>query len=186
MSKPRVIEKVKDVVLVVLFLSTILLLYFFWSDMSFDEISLPSYEGATLETPALQDIMRPSQISVNFGGENYTIVSSGNKDVWYNDKSDQESILGELNRFGQTENILLEEITPEKYEESMTYPSIWAEFDYHIPFVEFCKKYNINAPQSYNGIAYLTGLGYSEASSQSLLVYDGLNEKFYRLATDKD
>ena len=52
MSKPRVIEKAKNIILVVLFLSTVLLLYFFWGNISFDQLKLPATQ-AEAEIPGI-------------------------------------------------------------------------------------------------------------------------------------
>ena len=111
MSKPKTIEKAKSIILVVLFLSTILLLCFFWENVSFNKIGFPE-EAVQLEITLSKEVTQPSRIIVNFGAENYTVVPLSNTDVWDNDTTDKDSIVKdsivkEFKRFGQTENILV-------------------------------------------------------------------------------
>lgn len=185
MSKPSNIEKLKNIAIVVLFLSTILLLSFFWGDISLDRQNiLPS--APEVEVPLAQEVLQPYRIILNFGAENYTIISRNTDEIWYNKDFSKSSIVGEIHHFGGTENLLLKEITGEQYKEAMSYRSIRAEFSYYITFSEFCRKYEINAPQSYNGIETISEVGYSEQSADSLLLYDGKNHKYYALIADAD
>lgn len=184
MSKPnQVIEQMKNAILVVLFLSTVLLLYFFWGNVSFDKISLPE-DRIALEIPSAQEVIKPYDIIVNFGAENYTIIPLSNRDIWNSNKSGINSIIKEFHKFGQTENIKFEEITTQQYEEAMKFQSLQAKFAYHMPFSEFCRIYDINLPQSANMIAYLSTVGYSSVSPDSLFIYNGRDHKYYRLVAD--
>lgn len=185
MSKPKTIEKFKNILLVVLFLSTILLLYFFWGNVSFDKIGIPE-EVIGLEIPLSKEVIQPSKIMVSFGAGNYTVVPLGNTDVWDNDTPEKDSIVEEFNRFGQTENILVKEITNSQYSEIMKFRSIQAEFSYYIPFTDFCEKYQIRKQQSYDVIENISSIGYSEGSSESIFIYDGKNKKYYWLVADSD
>ena len=185
MSKPMNIEQLKNIAIVVLFLSTILLLSFFWGDISFDrDKMLPSTPEA--EVPLVQEVLQPYRIILNFGVENSTIIPSDTGEIWYNKDFEKSSIVREIHNFGQAENLLLREITGEQYKEAMSYRSIRAEFNYYITFSEFCRKYEINTPQSYNGIETISEIGYSEQSADSLLLYDGKNNKYYILIADAD
>jgi len=181
MSKPRTIEKVKDFSLVVLFLSTVLLLYFFWGNISLDGFRTPSQQ-ITGEIPDMVDLIEPEQIIVNFGMDNYTVVTPG--DIWYN-LTEESSFVEELGRFGPAENILVEEIPYDKYQKVMSYKSIWAEFNYEIPLADFCSVYNMKKPQSYDVIDSVSAIGYSTADDgKSLYISDSKNQKYYRLVAD--
>lgn len=181
MSKPRVIEKVKNLSLVVLFTSTVLLLYFFWGNISFDWLKSPSVQVVG-EVPDTVNLLMPERITVNFGADNYTVLPPG--EIWYN-QSDKNSFVKELNRFGPAENILVEEITYDKYQKVMKLESIWAEFNYDIPISDFCSKFNMTKPQSYDAIETITAIGYSTADlGNSLFIYDGKNQKYYRLVAE--
>lgn len=187
MSKPNVIEKAKNLILVVLFLSTVLLLYFFWGNISFDNLKIPTAQEAEAP-PDMGSFLKPEQITVNFGTDTYTVLPPG--DIWYNDpKNDQDSFAEELGRFGPAENVLVEEITYENYRKVMQFASIWARFNYDIPITDFCKNFNMSKPQSYDVIETVTEIGYSTAErGDSLYILDGKNQKTYRLvaSTGKD
>lgn len=190
MSKPIVIEKVKNFFLVVLFLSTVLLLYFFWGNISFDDLKPPAIPaaGELPETPYI----KPDRIIVNFGfgSDNYTVIQAGQSDVWSNQaETNSDDMVKELNLFGQAENVLAREITYDQYKEVKKYRSIWAEFNYDIPMTEFCRYFGINKPQSFDSIETVTAVGYSPASEEmkkSIFIKDGKNGKYYRLFADKN
>lgn len=181
MSKPSVIENIKNISLVVLFLTTVLLLYFFWGNISFDGLKSPS-DQVTGEVTETVDILKPEQIILNFGADNYTVVPPG--ELWYND-NEKDSFVEELIRFGPAENILVEEITYEKYQQVKGIKSIWASFNYAIPISEFCSNFGLTKPQSYDVIDAVTEVGYSTADrGNSLFIYDGKNGKRYRLLAE--
>ena len=181
MSKPKMIEKAKNLSLVVLFLSTVLLLYFFWGNISFDGLRSPSVQTAG-KVPETIDLLKPEQIVVNFGSDNYTVVRPG--DIWYN-STGENSFVEELGRFGPAENILVNEITYEQYQQVMKFKSIWAEFNFDIPLSDFCSDFKMKKPQSYDVIEAVTSIGYSTAEDgKSLFIYDGKNQKYYRLIAD--
>jgi hypothetical protein len=186
MAKPNVIEKVKNWSLVVLFLSTVLLLYFFWGNISFDNINIPASQSAEVP-PDTASLLKPEQIVVNFGADAYTVLPPA--DIWDNgESSDKDSFVKELGRFGPAENVLVEEITYEQYLQVMKYASIWATFNYNIPISDFCSNFNMSKPQSYDVIETVTEIGYSTAEKgNSLYIFDGRNQKTYRLvAEDSD
>ncbi len=182
MSKPRMIEKAKNFSLVVLFISTVLLLYFFWGNISFDGLKSPSVQVVG-EAPDTVNLLKPELITVNFGADNYTILPPG--EIWYNPSDEVDSFVEELARFGPAENILVEEITYDKYQKVIKLESIWAEFNYDVPTSDFCTKFNMTKPQSYDAIETITAIGYSTADlGNSLFIYDGKNQKYYRLVAE--
>lgn len=182
MSKPNMIEKAKNLTLVVLFLSTILLLCFFWGNISFEKFSietLSKHEEKEVLKP--NSLIQPKDILVSFGGSSYTILTP---DHLWAERADSNSFIGELKKFGPTENILVQDLSYENYQKVRAIRSIWAEFDYNIPFSEFCKIFGIDHPQSYGAIETVTTIGFSTAENGSgLFVYDGKNEKYYWLVT---
>lgn len=182
MSKPRLREKAKTLSLVVLFLSTVLLLYFFWGNISIGGLTVPPTQAAG-KVPETVSLVKPNQIVVNFGGDNYTMMMPG--DVWYNSTGD--SFVAELDRFSAAENVLVKEITPDKYQQVMKLKSIFAEFNYNIPTSDFCDVFGVDNPQNYSAIGAVTAIGYSEAQDgKSLFVYDGKDKKYYWLQADAE
>ena len=192
MSKPIVIEKAKNFFLVVLFLSTVLLLYFFWGNISFDNLKQTAIPAADEESPKTPYLIKPDRIIVNFGfgRDNYIVIQAGQGDVWYNGKkTDSDDMVKELNLFGQAENVFTREITYDKYQEVMKYRSIWAEFNYDIPTTDFFLNFGIKKPQGLDSIETITAIGYSPASEElkkSIFIKDGKNGKYYWLSADKN
>ncbi len=181
MSKPIWIEKTKSVILVVLFLSTVLLLYFLWGNISFDDFK-PSSVKPVSGAPDTADLMRPEQIIVSFGADNYTVLLPG--EIWY-DRSNNGGFVGELGKFGPAENTLVEEIAKDKYLQIRSLRSIWAEFQYDIPLKDFCDNFKMKKSQNYDVIETVTEIGYSTVDgNQSLFILDGKNNKHYRLFSD--
>lgn len=181
----RAIENIKTTSLVVLSLSTILLLYFFWWDVSIDHIKFPQ-EPVQVWTPTTREVTKPDEMVICFGGNNYSLVSQERNSLWDNDRKKQDSVIKEFQKFGQAENILVEEIPKSKYIEAMNYRSLQVNFFYSIPFLDFCEQYSIKKAQAYDSIETISSIGYSEGSKESLFLYDGINEKHYRLFSDSD
>ncbi len=182
MSK-SMIEKIKNFSLVALFLSTVLLLYFFWGNISFERIGLsnqPATENIQKITAAM---IKPDKVIVNFGDGNYTVLPASKSNLWSNEL-ESDSMTKELSRFGQAGDILVEEIAYAKYQEVMRYRSINAAFTYNIPTSDFCKYFHIEKPSSYDAIETITSVGYSIAVDNSIFIYDGKNRKYYRLVAD--
>ena len=177
MSKPKAIEQLKNILLVVLFLSTVLLLYFFWGNDSYREARQTNQQ---MQEDAIEDheIVRPEKIIVNFGEENYTVIDSENSWIW-NDPD--QGILAGMTRFGEAESILAEEITYKQYQDVMNYRSIRAEFSYDIPTDDFCRIFDMDKPQSYDTVKNITIIGFSTYSPERIFIYDGKNLKYYML-----
>jgi hypothetical protein len=182
MFKPNVIEKAKNFSLVVLFLSTMLLLYFFWGNISLDNFTIKTLSDQPAEdVPAAVSLIQPAQIVASFGSENYTVIPPDK--LWYSD-SGNDSFVKELRKFGPAENVSVNEIKYDQYQQVRKIRSIWAEFNYNVPFSDFCSIFGIDKPQNYDAIETVTAIGYSTAEKgNSLFVYDGKNEKYYWLAS---
>jgi hypothetical protein len=184
MSKERMIEKAKNMSLVVLFLSTVLLLYFFWGNISFNNFSSPS-EQKKIEDTHISEIIRPDRLIINFGGGNYSVISWGKDDLW-NGESSKDSMVKEIDRLAKTDSVLVEEIPYDKYQEVMATRSIRADFNYDIPISDFCTTFGIKKQQSFDNIETVTSISYSTSIKKHLFIYDGKNKKYYRMIADTD
>lgn len=182
MSK-SMIEKLKDCSLVALFLSTVLLLSFFWGNISFDGLKFPS-EQVGEDIPKTVNLIKPEQILVNFGSDNYTVIPTERSDIWYSGGA--ECMVREIDRFGQAEDILVKELDYDSFQKVRKHSaaSIWAEFSYDLPLSDFCEIFNITEPQSYHSIEAVTVIGYTSAEKKSLFIFDGKNNKYYWLVAD--
>ena len=72
----KYIERMKSVLLVALFISAMLLLYFFWENPA-----LPSFRLSQVSTedaqqaPTVNEVIRPQQVNVNFGTGGSTVTT---------------------------------------------------------------------------------------------------------------
>jgi hypothetical protein len=178
MGKPKQIEAIKNVILVVLFFSTMLLLYFFWENPMIESFNISRMIGEEeiVEAPTIQDVTRPEEIVVHFGGGIYTKLYEGEYDSW-------NQFILTCTQFGNDESLVVEEIVKEQYEKIMEFRSIQYEFQYGIPFNSLCSLYQITKVQSFDQIETASVLGFSAGSPDSLFVYDGRKDKYYRLVS---
>jgi Uncharacterized protein conserved in bacteria len=185
MSKPIVIEKIKNLAIVVLFISTVLLLYFFWGNSINGNINNQNDQNDANDR--IVEVIKPERLVVYFGSDNYTVIPDGDTNIWKNSGSEKDiNMVGELKRFGQSD-ILVKEITDKEYQEVMKYDkSICAEFAYDIPLTDFCSHFGIKKQQSYDAIEDVTEVGYSTAYAESIFIRDKKNHKYYQLYSDKD
>lgn len=180
MKNEWVIEKIKSLVIVVLFLSAILLLYFFWKGFSLEEIRLPltNFSTDTIITPNTSELVEPKNVQVTFGPENYTQYSTNTDTLWNNFVKDYIA-------FSESENIFVEEIPMEKWIESMQMKSIRYEFAYDLPLSYLDALGAASIPQA-ESIEAFSVIAYSVASRESIFLYDSQNDKYYRMVSDAD
>lgn len=178
MNNKHYIEKFKNVLLVVLVFTTILLLYFLWNnnrsleDLIFDVNTDSSYDLN------IKEILQPLQIAINRGNEDYILVHRSKSQIWLN------HILPAFEKFSEQDNIIVEEISKEQYREIFKYPSVSAQFDYDIPFADFCEKLGISTPVGYDSIYSVSQLGFSKGSSESMFLRDSFKDKYYRIVSN--
>lgn len=182
MFRPIHIERTKSILIVVLFMTTILLFYFLWKDISFGGIKLPMDflgQNTTEQMPLAEELIIPESISVNFGGDLYTKITHNTSEYWL-------SFRNEFSKFGETENITISEITDDQYEKAISFRSIEINFNYWLPFIDSCNVFGIKTQTNYSAIEGISRVTYSLASPESILIYDGKNNKYYRLAAPSD
>lgn len=182
MTRPIQIERVKTIFIVVLFIMTILLLYFSWKDSFIVSIKIPIdflSQEETIPMPLTEDLIKPNEIMVNFGSDAHTIVAR--KDYAYWDAF-VLSVSGFLNR----ENLTITEITKNQFDEATGFRSIRVKFDYNLPFKDTLAQLDIQLNENNIPIEMFTWIAYSTAIKDSIIIYDGKNQKYYRLISDYD
>lgn len=172
------IEKFKNILLVVLVFTTILLLYFLWGSESLEDFIFNDNDEQ-YEVLSSDKVILPDQIILGKGNEDYTVALENKEELWTN------QILSTFRDFSQGTNSPVVEITEQQYKEIMKYPSIIAKFQYNIPFDDFCDKYNIKKLQGYDSIGSLTEIGFSKGSKGSTFIYDGDKKKYYGVVGNK-
>lgn len=172
------IEKIKNIILVVLFLSTILLLYFFWEDIELSEIKISdfAFEELPLERTVFpEDLILPSYFLTSFGDDEYTVERDVRATFL-----EEGGFVSALNKFLTESETFVEEITKEQYAEVYKYQSVKAVFEYALPYGEFFSFFGIKSPAA-SEMNNLTEIGFSKASETSVFIYDKNSEKYYRI-----
>ena len=177
----RKIEKIKDITLVVLFVSAILLLYFFWENQPLRDFQLADIVSSEeYETVPLDDVIVPDNIYASSGNGVYVKVYSGKRELW-------QRGIAQIRKFGEASGIFVGEITKQQYLEAMSgYTSVQFDLGYEVPFSQFCDYYRIQKSQSFDAVDGVSVIAYSTASSESLFLVQEQKGKYYRMVADSD
>ncbi|MBQ2867173.1 MAG: hypothetical protein IJE87_02225 [Firmicutes bacterium] len=176
------IEKIKDVILVVLFLTAILLLYFFWENQGFENLNLSEIVNPQeeYESIPLDEVIVPDNIYASSGNGVHVKVYSGKRDLW-------QRAVAEIRKFGETSGIFVGEITKEQYLDAMSgYTSVQFDLGYEVPFSQFCDYYKVTKSQNFDTVEGVSTIAWSGASSESLFIVQEQKGKYYRMVADQD
>ncbi|MDR2295745.1 MAG: hypothetical protein LBD95_03010 [Clostridiales Family XIII bacterium] len=180
-GKTALVERFKNILLVVLVLSTILLLYFLWNDDAGVAFRVPS---ADVEAIPVRAVLYPERIVVNFGAENYTVPEDA-ATLWYGaEGSDAPAFMRGLASFLASDNIAVGAISEADFLDVMRARSIRADFSFAIPMAEFCTEFDLPRPAPLNVIEAFSCAAYSEASPESLFLCDASSDRYHRLAVE--
>jgi len=168
----NLIENIKSIILVVLFLSTILLLYFFWEDAPFEHFTQKE-DFMQHEVIKFDEILQPNRMMACLGGESYAIVEN----AFY-------PMIQSLESYSKNQNLWMEEITESQYKDSLTYPSLKAVFDYYVPFAAICEVFQIQKISGSDGVDALSEMAFSEAYPKIIFLFDQRNNKYYTIQGD--
>lgn len=176
------IEKAKSTLLVVLFSITILLLYFLWGNQALSKNFFESNQNTIVsETDKLKEIEKfftPFSARINFGGGNYTVLYTGIDGIW-------KPFVDSLYEFNNTENNV-EEISEEEWKKILDYQSVKFDFGYDIPFDAIKKMMDIDEIPGDGILDWVSEVVYSNASKDTHFIYDGKNNKYYRIISDQE
>lgn len=184
--KQKNIEIAKSVILVVLFLSTILLLYGFWWNVKPTEIDIDSLgiENENYDKFAVQEVIAPSVIEVSYGDGRFGIITKGTRNYWWNENG--PSFTGAMKEFFASGNTFVESITKEQYQEVLSRESIKVVFDYNLPLVDTLEAYGIMQDSAVVNISNLSEVAYSFGSGESLFIYDDKEANYYRVVGEEN
>ena len=166
----RLIENIKSVVLVVLFLLTILLLYFFWGDQNFRAGADENAQQRPVAIAPLE-LFQPDRMEVSFGGGTHTIT---------NDHFDL--MMSCFRSFSIGRNLAVEEITREIYEELIRRQSMRAVFEYLIPFSAITELHGIDRISGADNINAVSEIAYIAGLDDSLFVREKGTGRYFRIA----
>lgn len=177
-------ERFKTIIIVVLFLLTVLLSYFYWQGSSISGIkeSVNGHFPSTLFTgetpPDTASFVAPETVDVNFGNGIYTSCQDLAPQLW-SDFVDSYIVFSEM------ENLMIEELSEAQWLETMDMKSIQFVFGYDLPVAFFESLGGSNFGQS-DYFSHVSSVAMSEASTTSLFIKDDVSDKYYRIISDSD
>ena len=184
-NRNYIVEKIKTVILVVLFLLTILLLYFFWKDIKFGEVHLNDFRLSAreefYETVEVTDVIVPTHIDICLENGTYTKIEEKTEEYW---SGDEGGMLGLFKSFVSSGDEFIEEITEAQYDGVMERVSAKAVFDYYLPFRDYCALLGVSNPAGSEMIGVISEMGFSRGSVESMFIYDAEKDKYFRIVSD--
>lgn len=170
-------EHLKTVILVVLFFTTILLLYLLWTLDAQNRFHLPDIlpQRQALEVPKAEDMLIPEQVVYGIGDGSYRQTETETQRIF------EKGLLALRTLFAE-EGASVSEITQAQFQDAMReYRSLAINFAYVIPFGELCNRWEILRPAGSEVIQGMKALAFSEAAVRSLFIADPEGNKYYRI-----
>ena len=171
-------ENIKMIIIVVLFLTTILLLYLIWGGSDEVKVSdlIPRF-GRDADEIEVGSSVEPDKTYYSAGDGSFRCVS----DSYYTFRQ----IMEKFRNFSDKSTVMSMEIQKEQFEEAIkNHPSVIAEFTYTFPFAELCSDLGIGGSNAYSNIGNINSVCFSSAATDSLLVANTAEKKYYRLVSD--
>ncbi len=167
MGVNRKTETIKNVVIVVLFLSAILLLYLLWQPrLSLKVSGLLELRPSQKEAPRAEELIKPLYAALSRGDGSFTI-----------DTKDSAAMLAlaeeEMRAYFEQGSPQLQEISAEQFAQAMgEWESVQLELSGGLPLSDFCLHFCGRSPGGDTEDIRLDILAFSSASSESFFVCD--------------
>lgn len=179
----KYIERIKNVLIVVLFLTAVLLLSFFWQDaVSLRDLTPIIMDEENSYIPEADDLVRPRYILFNYGTDIYTLFAADEPHGSGTIYDEVKSIAAEYIGSAYTS----EQIEASQYQEVMSYASVVMRFDYNIPLLEYLEQNDIESSIDLSDIPGMTSIGFSSASSENLFFVNRQTNTYYRIVVDDE
>lgn len=184
LNKLATSERLKSVIIVVLFLTTVLLSYLYWHGENFtgltetvnDRLSNQAFTTAT--APDMASLVCPETVSVNFGDGTYCQITENAALLW-------EEFLPIYIDFTKMSNLMIEEISEDQWNESLEYGSVTYGFGYDIPnsFFESLGAANYGETDYFDSIYSITC---TKAGETAVLIKNEGSGKYFRVIADSE
>lgn len=172
-------EIIKSVVLVVLFFTTILLLYLIWGNSGSVSMNLSDLIPTTKQEEvyiSAKDALLPAEIYYTGGDGAFMRISAI--------KESYEAYNEAMIKLCNQGSAMITEITKEQYKEATEkYESTQILFgsNVQVPFSEYCSLYGINRTSSFANVSAINAIAFSSAAPDSVLLKDPYSGKYFRL-----
>jgi|GEM_PF-1070012 len=176
-------ENIKNLLLVVLFSTTILLLYLLWShdaSSSFSLLRILSGGAEEADIPGIEEVAVPRYVAVSSGNGVFRFAEGDTSEV----SAQASACISEACAQGQ---ISVSEISSLQYSTVMSrYDSVQIALSCDVPFSDFNNYHGIRAGTPADSIQNVSVVAFSEASGESIFIYDGPQNRFFRLRTSEE
>ncbi len=177
MSKGRRLENFKNVVIVVLFVSAILLLYLLWQPRlgGISVEGLLERSAFSKEIPGPVQLVKPVYAAVSAGDGPFAIDTKDSGPMF-------AKAVEEMKAYLEQGSSQTQEISRDQYYQAMEgWESVQFELGAGLPLGEFCSYFCGTGTNGDAAGISLDVLGFSKASSESFFVLDRKAGKYYRL-----
>lgn len=183
-EKKVYIERVKNILIVVLSFTAVLLLSFFWQDVSLEDLNPINLDDSSENSyiPEVEELVHPKYILFNYGTELYTILRAGDS---YGEHTVYDEVKSLVRAYMENASSC-EKIEADQYQEVMSYASFNMRFEYNIPLAEYLDRCDITSSVSLNEIPEITSIGFSSASGENLFIRDRKTDAYYRVILEDE
>ncbi|MBO4881420.1 MAG: hypothetical protein J5555_07035 [Firmicutes bacterium] len=169
-ERARKLEKLKNAVIVVLFLTTVLLLNLTWRSEGTGRFRLSSvldFISPDVWVPDASEFIAADYTVCGFGDATFSRETD-------RAASDLAAILQTLRTESSNASFLVNEVTVQQYREMITgFRSLKVELSCPVPFGEFCERNQINRSSVFDQVGTVEALLVSEAAPESIFVEGG-------------
>ena len=176
----KVKENLKSLIIVVLFITTILLLYLVFDEqlnVKFSNLLPFARTEEALNAPDATGVSVPSRVIYSNGSGAFTVVENREKVF---DKS-----IEYVSEISRQSTMIISDISKDQYDYATTKcEALMMQYSYEIPFKEFCEAYDIKRSSGFSGIDNINDIAFSSAATDSVFFSDIENEKYFRIVFD--
>ncbi len=171
-------ETAKNILILILIVMAIVLLSFFWGDVSLERLNpLTSDENTDSYVPEITALIKPEDIIVSYGDGNYSLITASET---YEDESfceKMDKIISVCMEYAES----CSEITKEEYDEVKECRSVEMKFNYAQDFREYEKLKEINDGLDNKKIEQFDALAVGGESENCLYIKDSANGLFCKI-----
>ena len=179
-GRRRILENFKNVILVVLFITTILFLYLLWSDSgtsSFKLSGILPFGRGEFAAPDCGSVILPDYLACGEGDGSFTLNIG--------DTAPELARTVELLKKFVASPVSVYNVSGYQCKEALTrYKASFLSWSYTLPFTDFCEYYGIESISGMESVR-MTGIGLSSAADDSIFIIDNKNGVYYRLISDE-
>lgn len=173
-------EEIKNILLVVLFLTTILFLYLLWThdtEKSFSLLDVLSGHGGEVDVPSVEEVAVPRLVAISDGSGVFRMASGSTAGL--------SAAASELIKEACAETtVTVNEINEQQYSAVMSrYSSVQIALSRDVPFTDFVRYHLIRIGTQQDLIRNISMFAFSDASRESIFIYDAPQDRYFRLRT---